>query len=126
MGCFEHGGVDEGLREVPAKLALFDVVFFREQSGGAACGPVAFKEPDCLRDVALQVFRQRQVESAEEEGAFGIGQGTGPVPESVDVSVVEEFLSDRLCSGKGAGVPGGQGSADGRKKKCRVDPFVGG
>src|SRR5438876_1140594 len=69
-GALQQQGMDEGLREVAAQLALVDVELLGEKRRRAARGPVAFEVGDGGHVPSQLVGGQRHPEPAEQEGAF--------------------------------------------------------
>ena len=106
-GRFEQQGVHEGLREIAAQLPFDDVEFLGEQRRGAACGAVAFEPPHGLDGVALLMVGEGHEEPAQQECAFGVGEGTVVVAEAVDIAVAAEFGADGVERAAAQSVGGG-------------------
>lgn len=83
-----------------------DVELLGEQRRRTAGRPIAFEPAHRIDLVALLVFGQGHEESAEQEGAFGVGQGPLVLPEAVDVAVTAEFGAHGPQSLGGARIAG--------------------
>ena len=91
MRALDEQRVHECLGEVAAQLALTDVELLGEQPRGPARGPIPFEPASCAGHVALVEQRERDEEPAQQERAFGSGQGLvavfAEVPRIDNVSV---------------------------------------
>ena len=79
-------------------------------SGGSAGGAGAFVPAAGGERVALLVQGEGGEESAEQEGAFGVAEGSFVVAEAVGVAVDGEIAQVGVEGGDGAGIVGRNGS----------------
>src|SRR3954468_17613587 len=118
--ALEQQGVDEGLGEVAAELALADVELLGEQAGGAAGGAVALEPGEGEGHIALLSVGEREPEATEEEGALGLAERQLFGLEAVAVAVLGQLPGDRVQRRLGARVRGGDGPADRRQQQRGV------
>ena len=107
---FNHEGVDEGLGKIATHLLLGLVVFLTEESRWAAGGAGPFVPADGEKFVALLVGGEGHEKSAEQEGAFGVGERLVILAEAVGVAVFGEVAGVGGERSDGARVLRGNGA----------------